>query len=111
MLGIEKICFIYSSDKHISKLYYDAIYSNYGASQVTLVLKNPSANAEDIRDMVLVPGSERPAGGEHGNPLQYSCLENPMYGGTWRATVCRVEKNWTRLKRLSMHTRVTIIML
>ena len=48
LLGIEKVCFISSSDTHINKLYYDAIYSNYGASQVTLMLKNPPANAEDI---------------------------------------------------------------
>ena len=47
LLGIEKVCFISSSGKHINKLYYDAIY-NYGASQVILVLKNPPASAEDI---------------------------------------------------------------
>ena len=38
------------------------------------------------------------------NPLQYSCLENPMDRGTWQATVYRVTESWTRLKRLSMHT-------
>ena len=48
-----------------------------GASQVALVLKNPPANAEDIRDTSSIPGSERSLGGGHGNPLQYSCLENP----------------------------------
>ena len=43
-------------------------------------------------------------GGVHGNPLQYSCLENPMDRGAWRATVHRVAKSWTRLKRLTTHT-------
>ena len=52
-----------------------------------------------------VPGSERSPGAGHGNPLQYSCLENPMDRGAWRATVCRVAKSQTRLKQLSMHTR------
>ena len=47
-----------------------------GASQVALVVKNPPGNAGDIRDVGLIPGSERSPGGEHGNPLQYSCLEN-----------------------------------
>ena len=48
------------------------------ASQVVLVVKNPPANARDIRDTILIPGSGRSPGGGHGNPLQYSCLENPM---------------------------------
>ena len=41
-------------------------------------------------------------GGGHGNPLQYSCLENPMDRGAWQATVRRVAQSWTRLKRLRM---------
>ena len=48
-----------------------------GASQVALVVKNPPANAGDIRDMGLFPGSERSPGEGHGSPLQYSCLKNP----------------------------------
>ena len=48
------------------------------ASQVALVVKNPLANAEDIIDMVLIPGSGRSHGKGYGNPLQGSCLENPM---------------------------------
>ena len=62
------------------------------ASQVVLVVKSLPANAGDIRDMGLIPGSGRSPGG-HGNPLQYSCLENPMDGGAWRATVRRVAKS------------------
>ena len=71
------------------------------ASQVALVLKNPSANEGDIRDTALIPGSGRSPGGGQGNPLQYSCLENPMDGGAWRAMVHRVAKNATQLKGLS----------
>ena len=48
------------------------------ASQVALAVKNPPANAGDIRDVGLIPGPGRSPGGGHGNPLQYSCLENPM---------------------------------
>ena len=48
------------------------------SSQVVLVLKNPPANAGDVRDPGLIPGLGRSSGGGHGNPLQYSGLENPM---------------------------------
>ena len=57
------------------------------ASQVALVVKNPPANAGEVRDVGSIPGSGRSPGGGHGNPLQYSCLENPMDRGAWRATV------------------------
>ena len=63
-----------------------------------LAVKNPPANAGDLRDMGLIPGSGRSLGGGHGNPLQYSFLENSMDRGAWRATVQRVTKNRTRLK-------------
>ena len=68
---------------------------------MALVVKNPPANGGDIRDEVLIPGLGRSPRRGHGNPIQYSCLENPMNGGAWRATVHRVAKNWTRLKQLS----------
>ena len=54
--------------------------------------------------MGSVLGSERSPGGGHGNPLQYSCLENPMDRGAWRATVHEVAKSQTRLKRLTVRT-------
>ena len=54
--------------------------------------------------MDSILGSRRSPGGGHGNPLQYSCLENPMDRGAWQATVQRVAKSRTRLKRLRMHT-------
>ena len=50
-------------------------------SQVALVVKNLPANAGDKRDLSSIPGLGRSSGGGHGNPLQYSCLENPMDGG------------------------------
>ena len=71
---------------------------------MTLVVKNPPANAGDIRDTGSIPGSGRSPGGGHSNLPQYSCLENPMDRGTWRATVHRVAKSRTRLKQLSTHT-------
>ena len=69
-----------------------------GASGKTL-----PANAEDVRGLGSVPGSGRLPGGGHGNPLQCSCLENPMDRGAWRAAVRGVAKSRSRLKRLSTH--------
>ena len=61
------------------------------------MVKNLPANAEDARDAGLIPGSGRSPGGGNGNPLQYSCLDNPMDRGDWRAIVHGITKNWTRL--------------
>ena len=58
-----------------------------GLSQVATVVKNPPANAGDVKDAGSIPGSGRSPGGGHGNPLQYSCLENPMDRGAWQATL------------------------
>ena len=60
-----------------------------------LVVKNLPANARDVRDMGLIPGSGRSPGEGNGNPLQYSCLENPMDSGAWQAIVLRVTRSWT----------------
>ena len=65
------------------------------ALQVALVVKNLPANAGDIRDTSLIPESGRSPAGGHGNPLQYSCLENPMDRGAWGATVCSISKSQT----------------
>ena len=67
---------------------------------MVLVVKNLPANAGDLRDVGSIPGWIRSLGRGHGNPLQYSCLENPMDRGAWRATVPRVAKSRARLKRL-----------
>ena len=63
------------------------------ASQVILVVKNKPANAEDVRDAVLIPELGRCPGDGHGNPLQYSCLENPVDRGDWQVTVHGVAKS------------------
>ena len=70
-------------------------YTYMWASQVALVVKNLPANAGDIRDVGSIPGSESFPGGGHGNPLQYSCLENLMDRGTWRAIVHGVTESRT----------------
>ena len=69
-----------------------------------LAVKSSLANGGDIRDKVSISGSGRSPGGGHGNPLQCSCLENPMDRGAWWATVHRVPNSWTWPKWLGMHT-------
>ena len=64
---------------------------------MVLVVKNLLGNAGDIRNMALIPVSGRFPGGGHGNPLQDSCLENPMDRGAWWATVHRLAKSRTLL--------------
>ena len=59
------------------------------------MVKNPPANAGDVRDAGSSPGSGRSPGGGHGNPLQHSCLENPVERGAWRATAHGVAKDQT----------------
>ena len=73
--------------------------------------KESTCNAGTAGDVSLIPGLGRSPGGGHGNPLQYSCLENPMDQGAWRATVHRVSKSWTRLKQLSTHTQWRLLMM
>ena len=67
-----------------------------GASQ-WLSSEESACNTRDAGDSGLIPGSGRSPGGRHGNPLQYSCLENPMDRGAWWATVHRAAKSWTEL--------------
>ena len=57
------------------------------------MVKNPTDEAGDIRDIGSIPGSGRSPGGGHGNSPQYSCLENPMDRGAWWATVLGVAKS------------------
>ena len=61
------------------------------------MVKNPFANAGDMRDMGSIPGLERSPGKGHGNPLQYFCLENPMERGAWQATLNGVAKSQTEV--------------
>ena len=74
-------------------LYY-IILQLKGASQVALVVKNPPDNA-GARHTGLIPGLGRSPGGGHGNPLQDSCLKNPMDIVAWQAMVHMVTKSWT----------------
>ena len=69
---------------------------------MAVVVMNTPANTGDVGS---IPGSGRFPGGGHGNPIQHSCLENPMDRGALPARVRRVAKSWTQLKQLSTHTR------
>ena len=85
-------------------------FSEYNVFEICLwldfpdgtMIKNLPASAGVTGDMGLIPGSERSLGGGHSNPFQYACLKNAMDRRVWQATVHRVTKNWTQLKRLSM---------
>ena len=78
--------------------------ANAGSS----VVKKPPANAGDVG---LIPGSGRSTEVGNGNPLQYSCLEKPVDGGTWQATVHGVTKGWIPLSehmRMCTHTQIRL---
>ena len=66
------------------------------------MVQNPPANAAEVRDEDSIPGSGRSPGEEHGNPLQYSCLENPIDRGASWAAVLKVTKSQTQTKQLSV---------
>ena len=67
------------------------------------MVKNPPNNAGDITGMGSILGLGRASGEGNGNPLQYSCLKNPMNREVWQATVHRVAKSQTRLEQLNTH--------
>ena len=71
--------------------------ANRTPSQAALVVKDLPANAGDTRDMGSTPGLGRSLGGGHDNPLQYSCLENPMHRGAWWAIVHVIARSQTHL--------------
>ena len=73
------------------------------ASQVAVVVKNPPANAGDIRDTGSIPWLGRSLRRGQSNPLQCSCLENPIDREDWRVTIQRIAKSQTQLKRYGMH--------
>ena len=72
-------------------------YIEIATSQVGQVVKNPSANAGDIRDTGSIPGPGRSLGGGNGNPLQYPGLEYLIDRGAWWVAVYGVAKSWARL--------------
>ena len=76
------------------------------------MVKNPPANAGDVKDMDSIPGSGRSPGEGNGSPPQYSYLENPVDRGAWSATVHGVAKSQTRLKQLntqSSHSKKLLV--
>ena len=73
------------------------------------MVKNAPANAGDIRDAGLIPGLGRSPGGVQGNPLQYSCLENPHGQGAWWATAPGITKSGTPQKQLRVHAVDSLI--
>ena len=77
----------------------------FWTSQVALVVKNLPPNAGDTRDVGLIPGLGRSSGGGPGNPIQYSCLGNPMDRGAQWATIRSVAKSQTSLRQLIMHAQ------
>ena len=77
------------------------------ASQMALVVKNPLANAGDLRDVGSIPGSGRSPGGGNGNPLWYSFLENPTDRGAWKVTVHGVTKSRTQESTHSASTTLS----
>ena len=75
---------------------------------MALVVKNPPANTGEVRDTGSIPGSGRSLEGRHGNPVQYSYLENPMDSGAWWAAVHwvqRVGHNGSNLAHMHTYSR------
>ena len=93
--------------KQISNRETLLIYFKAWASQMALVVKNLPADAGDERGVGSIPGLGRSLAGGHGNPLQYSCLENPTDRGAWRATVQGGPKESDTTKVLSTHCVVS----
>ena len=83
--------------RQVSEILSTSVNRNDDHNTGDLVVKNVSAYAGDTRDTGSVPGLARSSGGGNGNPLQYSCLENPMDRGAWRATAHGVTKSQTQL--------------
>ena len=79
----------FKKEREIMPILEDDLLKYTLKRQVALEVKNPPANAGDFKRLNC---------GGHGNPLQYSCLKNPMDGGAWLTTVPRVAKSWTQLK-------------
>ena len=95
----------YSLECLILKLqYFGHLMRRANSLEKMPMVKNLPANAGDIRVTSLIPESGRSPEKGHGNPLQYSCLENSMDRGAWQAIVHRVAQSWTLLERLHTHT-------
>ena len=89
--------------------YYLYIYCGLDAVLRDLYSFSPYiASAYNVGDLGLIPGSGRSSGKDNGNPLQYSCLENPMDGGAWQAIV-RGRKESARTEQLHFHFQSFIV--
>ena len=84
--------------------HYSWLHINLGDSPGGTLGKEFACQCRRLRDVGLIPGSGRSPGKGHGNPLKYSCLENPKDRGPWQATVHRVAQSWTRPKQLHTHS-------
>ena len=80
-----------------SLIYLERGIGRDGLPRFLLVVKSLPVNTGDFRDAGLIPGLGKSPGGEHSNPLQYSCVENPMDREAWWATVHRVTKSRRQL--------------
>ena len=91
----------------IYMVYFVFVFSRaLWTSQMVLVVKSLPVSEGDIRDVSSMPAAGRSSGGGDGDPLQHPCLKNAMDRGAWWATVHRVAKSWTCLKRRGrMHVR------
>ena len=99
-------CILPFSLTHLGYLCKSEIYKFFSLIFMTKFFPGGSAvkeSAYSAGDMGLIPVLGRAPKGGNGNPLRYSCLENPMDRGAWWAKVHRVTKSWTRLKQLSTH--------
>ena len=105
---------LYSGQGHLDRASLHFLFSHpwftpccrsVRSSQVALAVKNPPANAGDVRDVGSIPGSRSSFGRGNVNLLQYSCLENSMDRGAWWATVQGVTQSQTQLKQLRMAAR------
>ena len=101
-VGLGVASYVWKGLVSLLSLHY--CYIRTWASHVVLVVKNPPANAGDVRDQGSNPGLGRFPKGGHGNPLQYSCVGNSMDRGAWWATVHKVAKSghdWSDLALIS----------
>ena len=94
-----------SQEDSFNKWIIDTYHFKNRASQGALVVKKLPANAGDIRDIGSIPGWGRSPRREHGNSLQYSCLENPINSEVWLAAVHRVAQSQTLCNLACMHAR------
>ena len=89
------VCGVAKSQTRLKRLSSSSSRYMSGASKVVPVVKNLPANAGDVRDTGSISELGRCPEGGHGNPVQGSCLEDPMDRRTWWAAVCGVAKSWT----------------